>query len=292
MRPWVVAVSVATLVDRRRRAPVASARPVHDRVDSRWQRRRLSLLEPLARRRARPASRRSARSRAACRRSRTPRSRSTRSRTLAASAIALTVVSLSQAISIARAIALRSGQRIDADQEFIGQGLCNVAASFFSGFPTSASVNRSGPNFEVGRADAARRGLRRRCCWRSIVLVFAPLAAYLPLAVMAGSLFLVAWGARRLRSHPRGAAHEPRLDRRDRDDVPRDAAAADRVRRARRRLRLAPPLSVPHVPPDDAQPRPRPAPSVAQVHRRWKATCTSARRRRSCGSKARSTSAR
>jgi SulP family sulfate permease len=111
---------------------------------------------------------------------------------LAASAIALTVVSLTQAISIARAIALKSGQRIDADQEFIGQGLGNIAASFFSGFPTSASVNRSGPNFESG-ARTPLAAVFAALLLAIIVLVFAPLAAYLPLAAMAGSLFLVAW---------------------------------------------------------------------------------------------------
>jgi SulP family sulfate permease len=111
---------------------------------------------------------------------------------LATPAIALTVVSLTQAISIARAIALKSGQRIDADQEFIGQGLGNMAASFFSGFPTCASVNRSGPNFESG-ARTPLAAAFAALLLLFIVLAFAPLAAYLPLAAMAGSLFLVAW---------------------------------------------------------------------------------------------------
>jgi SulP family sulfate permease len=62
-------------------------------------------------------------------------------------AISVTLLGLAEAISIARAIALRSGQRIDANQEFIGQGLSNIAASFFSGYPSSASLNRSGLNY-------------------------------------------------------------------------------------------------------------------------------------------------
>jgi SulP family sulfate permease len=71
-------------------------------------------------------------------------------RNLSGTAVALTVISLTQAVSIARAVAVRSGQRIDGNQEFIGQGLANIAASFFSGFPTSGSINRSGPNLEAG----------------------------------------------------------------------------------------------------------------------------------------------
>jgi len=111
---------------------------------------------------------------------------------LAGSAIALTLVSLTQTVAIARAIALKSGQRIHADQEFIGQGLANIAASFFSGFPTSASVNRSGPNFEAG-AQTPLAALIAAGLLAVIVLGLAPLAAYIPLAAMAGSLVLVAW---------------------------------------------------------------------------------------------------
>jgi SulP family sulfate permease len=112
---------------------------------------------------------------------------------LAGSAIALSVIALTQSISIARAIALKSGQRIVADQEFIGQGLANVAASFFSGFPTSASVNRSGPNFEAG-ARTPLAAVFAAGALAGIVFGFAPLAAYIPLATVAGSLVLVAWG--------------------------------------------------------------------------------------------------
>src|SRR6266852_5469074 len=65
-------------------------------------------------------------------------------------AIAVALVSLTQALSIAHAIALKSGQRLDNNQEFIAQGLANVAAAFFSGFPTSASANRCGINYDAG----------------------------------------------------------------------------------------------------------------------------------------------
>ena len=51
-------------------------------------------------------------------------------RQLAGIAIAVTVLSITEAISIARSVALRAGQQIDANQEFIGQGLSNIASSF------------------------------------------------------------------------------------------------------------------------------------------------------------------
>ncbi len=111
---------------------------------------------------------------------------------LSAAAVGVAIVALTQSISIARAIALRSGQRIDGNQEFIGQGLSNIAAGLFSGFPTSASVNRSGPNIEAGAAtplSAVFAGVMLA----GIVLVFAPLVAWLPLPAVAGVLCLAGW---------------------------------------------------------------------------------------------------
>src|SRR5690606_35734052 len=42
-------------------------------------------------------------------------------------AVGMTILGLTEALSIARAIAVRSGQRIEANQEFVGQGLSNLA---------------------------------------------------------------------------------------------------------------------------------------------------------------------
>lgn len=121
---------------------------------------------------------------------------------LLGAAIAVTVVSLTQAISIAHAIALKSGQRLDNDQEFIGQGLGNIAAAFFSGFPASASVNRCGINYEAG-ARTPLSAVFSALLLIAVLFAVAPLAAYLPIAVVAGVLFLVAWGlidTKRIRS--------------------------------------------------------------------------------------------
>jgi len=108
-------------------------------------------------------------------------------------AFGVTVLGLTEATSISRAIALRSGQRIDGNQEFIGQGLANLVASFFSGYPTSASFNRSGINYEAG----ARTPLAAAFSAPFLIVVLllvAPLVAYIPIASMAAILFMVAWG--------------------------------------------------------------------------------------------------
>ncbi|HTY98243.1 MAG TPA: sulfate permease, partial [Rhodocyclaceae bacterium] len=110
-----------------------------------------------------------------------------------APALIITMLALTEAVSIARAIAVRSEQRIDGNQEFIGQGLSNMVGAFFSGYAASGSFNRSGVNYEAG----ARTPLATIFAAGFLVLVLlvvAPLAAYLPNAAMGGILFLVAWG--------------------------------------------------------------------------------------------------
>jgi SulP family sulfate permease len=108
-------------------------------------------------------------------------------------AFAVAILALTEAVSIARSIAVRSEQRIDGNQEFIGQGLSNLAGAFFSGYASSGSFNRSGLNYEAG----ARTPLAAAFSAPFLVAILfavAPLAAYLPIPAMAAILFLVAWG--------------------------------------------------------------------------------------------------
>ncbi len=114
-------------------------------------------------------------------------------RKLAASALAVTLFALTEAVSIGRALAARSGQRIDGNQEFIGQGLSNIFGSFFSGYVATGSFNRSGLNYQAG-AKTPLAAVFAGALLMVIVVLVAPLAAYLPNAAMAGILFMVAWG--------------------------------------------------------------------------------------------------
>ncbi|HYH43060.1 MAG TPA: SulP family inorganic anion transporter [Burkholderiales bacterium] len=108
-------------------------------------------------------------------------------------AIAITMLGLTEAVSIARAIAVRSEQRIDGNQEFIGQGLSNIVGSFFSAYASSGSFNRSGLNYEAG-AKTPLASIFAALFLVVILLVLAPLARYLPIPAMAAILFLIAWG--------------------------------------------------------------------------------------------------
>ena len=114
-------------------------------------------------------------------------------RKTASIAVAVTMLGLTEAVSIARAIAVRSEQRIDGNQEFIGQGLSNLVGSFFSAYASSGSFNRSGVNYEAG-ARTPLAAVLSAVFLVIIVLLVAPLVQFLPVPTMAGILFMVAWG--------------------------------------------------------------------------------------------------
>src|SRR5437762_8550561 len=114
-------------------------------------------------------------------------------RDLAPVALALTIIGLTEAISSARAVALRSGQRIDGNQEFIGQGLANIAGAFTSSYPTSGSFNRTGANYAAGARTPLAAVFSAIALLVSLLLV-KPLAAFIRVAAMAAVLFIVAWG--------------------------------------------------------------------------------------------------
>jgi SulP family sulfate permease len=114
-------------------------------------------------------------------------------RKLFPTALALTVLGLTEAVSIARAVGIKSGQRIDGNQEFVGQGLSNIAGAFSSAYPSSGSFNRSGVNYEAG-ARTPLAAVFSAVLLLIVLVAVAPFAAYLPLAVMAALLFVVAWG--------------------------------------------------------------------------------------------------
>jgi len=106
-------------------------------------------------------------------------------------AFALTIVALGQAISIAKTVALRSGQRIDANREFRGQGLSNMVGGFFSCYVSCGSMNRSLPNLQAG-ARTPLASVFSALLLVLLVAVSAPLLALIPRAALAALLVLVA----------------------------------------------------------------------------------------------------
>lgn len=112
--------------------------------------------------------------------------------TIAQSAIAIALLGLIEAVAIARSIATKSGQDIDGNQEFIGQGLSNIVGGFFSCYAGSGSFTRSGVNYDAG-AKTPLAAIFAAVLLLIIVLFVAPLIAYLPIAGMAGVIMLVGY---------------------------------------------------------------------------------------------------
>ena len=111
---------------------------------------------------------------------------------LGSSALAIAILGLTEAVSIARSVATQSRQRIDTNQEFIGQGLSNIAGSFFSCFAASGSFTRTGVNYTAGARTPAA-AVFAAIFLALIILLIAPITAYLPIPAMAGVLLVVAY---------------------------------------------------------------------------------------------------
>ncbi len=107
-------------------------------------------------------------------------------------AFALTIVALGQSISIAKAVAERSGQHIDANREFRGQGLSNIVGGLFSSYVSCGSLNRSMPNLEAG-ARTPLAAVFASLWLLLLVALSAPLLALMPMPAIAGLLILIAW---------------------------------------------------------------------------------------------------
>nr|VFK57414.1 MAG: sulfate permease, SulP family [Candidatus Kentron sp. TC] len=108
-------------------------------------------------------------------------------------AFVLAFLGLMQSCVIARAMAIKSGQKVDMNQEVIGQSLSNLGGSFLSCFPSCGSFNRSASNIETG-GRTPLVGVISAIVLGALVFLATPIVAELPIAVMAGALFLVGAG--------------------------------------------------------------------------------------------------
>jgi len=111
---------------------------------------------------------------------------------LFSAALIMTLLASTEAMAIARAIALKTKDNFNANQEFIGQGLANICGAFFSAYPASGSFNRTGVNLASG----AKTPLSAICAAVFLLLLLAfvsPLAKHIPYVVIASLLLVVAW---------------------------------------------------------------------------------------------------
>ena len=113
-------------------------------------------------------------------------------RKLSGGALTLALLGLIEAVAIARSIALSSNQKIDASQEFKGQGLSNLIASFFSSYMGSGSFTRSGVNYQAG-AKTPLSAIFAAVFLMIVLLLFSNYASFLPKSTMGGIILLVGY---------------------------------------------------------------------------------------------------
>ncbi len=108
-------------------------------------------------------------------------------------AVIISLLGFMEAISIAKAMAAKTGQRIDPNQELIGQGIANIFGSVGQSYPTSGSFSRSAVNLQAG----ALTGMSSVITSLTVVIVllfFTPLLYHLPQAVLAAVIMMAVIG--------------------------------------------------------------------------------------------------
>jgi SulP family sulfate permease len=113
-------------------------------------------------------------------------------RALSNAALAIALLGLLEAVSMAKAIAAQTGQKLDMNQQCLSEGLANFTGSFFQCIPGSGSLTRSAINQQAG-AVTQWSGVVSAVAVAVIMLQFAPYARYIPRAALAGILMVSAW---------------------------------------------------------------------------------------------------
>jgi SulP family sulfate permease len=111
---------------------------------------------------------------------------------LSVGSLAIGAIGLVETMAIARSLAAQTGQRLDSNQEFVGQGLANIASGLFSGFPAAASFSRSAVNYAAG-ARTPMASVFSSAFVMIALLALGPLAAFLPATALAGVLIVTSY---------------------------------------------------------------------------------------------------
>ena len=108
-------------------------------------------------------------------------------------ALALAIVGMLESVAIAKSIAVHTGEKINANQEFFAQGLKNFISSFFQCIPGSGSFSRSALDYEAG-AETRFAAVMNAIFVAIIYWLVAGQARYIPVSALAGLLFVIAYG--------------------------------------------------------------------------------------------------
>ncbi|WP_035238811.1 SulP family inorganic anion transporter [Desulfobacter vibrioformis] len=108
-------------------------------------------------------------------------------------AVIISLLGFMEAIAIAKAMAAKTGQRLDPNQELIGQGLSNILGSFGKSYPVSGSFSRSAVNLQAGAVSGLSSVITSLVVIIAL-LFFTPLLYHLPQAVLASVIMMAVIG--------------------------------------------------------------------------------------------------
>jgi MFS superfamily sulfate permease-like transporter len=114
-------------------------------------------------------------------------------RHLIGATIAISLIGFMEAISIAKAIAARTRQSLNADRELMGQGMSNIVGSMVQAYPSSGSFSRSAVNFNAG-AVTGFSSVVAVSLKNFTLLLLTPLLYYLPQATLAAVIMMAVAG--------------------------------------------------------------------------------------------------
>lgn len=112
---------------------------------------------------------------------------------LAAPTLSIALLGAIESLLCARVADSMSGDRHDPNQELMAQGVANMVAPLFGGIAATGTIARTVTNVRAG-ARTPVAGIVHAITLLAILMVFAPLAANIPLASLAAILLSVAWG--------------------------------------------------------------------------------------------------
>jgi SulP family sulfate permease len=107
-------------------------------------------------------------------------------------AIVIAIVGLVEAISISKAIGVKTNQEIDVNEEFRAQGITNIIISFFQGMTTSGSFTNTAGNYQNG-AKTRMAGILTSVFLVLTLLLISPIIIYISLPALAGVMLLIAY---------------------------------------------------------------------------------------------------
>jgi sulfate permease, SulP family len=104
-------------------------------------------------------------------------------------ALLISIIGFVESVSVGQTLAAKRRQRIDPDQELVGLGTSNIAASFTGGMPVTGGFARSVVNFDAG-AETPAAGAFTAVGIAAAALLLTPLIAYLPIATLAATIIV------------------------------------------------------------------------------------------------------